>query len=140
YAADMTKEEFEKWVSPHPEDRKTFEGLYTVIRRDGDRLVAVPYSKQYADLLKLASERVSEASERTGNASLKKYLTLLARAFTSADYYASDLAWMDLDSDLEVVLGPYEVYEDALFNYNASFEAFLTVRDKAESARLAVYA
>ena len=47
---------------------------------------------------------------------------------------------MDLDSDIEVVIGPYEVYEDGLFNYKAAFESFVAVRDRAESAKLGVYA
>ena len=56
-----------------------------------------------------------------------------ADAFISNDYYASDVAWMDLNSDIEVVIGPYEVYEDGLFNYKAAFESFITVVDKGES-------
>lgn len=140
YPADMTKEEFERWLAAHPEDRESFQGLFTVIRRDGDRLVAIPYSKYYGAELAGVAKTLGEAAALTRSASLKKYLTLLASALLSDDYYASDLAWMDLDSDIEVVLGPYEVYEDGLFNYKAAFEAFITVRDKAESAKLAAYA
>jgi hypothetical protein len=47
------------------------------------------------------------------------------------------MAWMDLkDSKIEFVIGPYEVYEDNLFNYKASFESFLTIRDPVESDKL----
>ena len=140
YPPDMTKEEFEQWLAAHPEDREKFQGLFTVIRREGKRLAAIPYSKYYGPELTRVAGSLREAAALTGNASLKKYLTLLAAALLSDDYFASDLAWMDLDSDIEVVLGPYEVYEDRLFNYKASFESFVTVRDKAESAKLAVYA
>jgi hypothetical protein len=140
YPPDMTKEEFERWLAAHPEDKEKFQSLFTVIRRDGDRLVAVPYSKHYEREVTFIAKRLREAAALTGNASLKNYLTLLATALGSDDYFASDMAWMDLDSEIEVVLGPYEVYEDGLFNYKAAFEAFVTVRDKAESARLAAYA
>jgi Peptidase family M49 len=140
YPPDLTKEEFDRWVEAHPEARDVFRGLFNVIRRDGNRLVAIPYSKYYGPQLTRIAKRLREAAELTGNASLKKYLTLRADALLSDDYFASDLAWMDLDSDIEIVLGPYEVYEDGLFNYKAAFEAFVTVRDKAESAKLAVYA
>ncbi len=140
YPADLTKEEFEGWLKAHPEDKAKFLGLFTVIRRDGKRLVAIPYSKYYGPELTRLAKILRDAAGLTANASLKKYLTLLAGAVLSDDYYASDLAWIDLDSDIEVILGPYEVYEDALFNYKAAFEAFVTVRDKAESAKLAVYA
>src|SRR2546423_12064887 len=81
-----------------------------------------------------------EAAALTTNASLKRFLTTRADAFFSNDYRESDMAWMDLDSPIEVVIGPYEVYEDNLFNYKAAFETFVTVVDKPESAKLAAYA
>ena len=140
YPSDMTKAEFDKWIADHPGDKAAFQSLTTMVKRDGQKLVAIPYSKVFGVPLDSTKEKLEEAARETGNASLKKYLTLLAAALVSDDYYASDLAWMDLDSDIEFILGPYEVYEDRLFNYKASFEAFVGVRDKAESAKLAVYA
>ena len=140
YPTDMTKQEFEKWVADHPGDKAAFEGLYTVIRRQGQELVAIPYSKAYGEILQAAAETLRQAATMTGNASLRDYLNKRADAFLSDDYFASDIAWMDLDSDIEVVIGPYEVYEDALFNYKTAFESFVTVRDKAESEKLSVYA
>ena len=53
------------------------------------------------------------------------------------DYYASDVAWMELDASIEPTIGPYEVYEDEWFNYKAAFEAFVALRDDAETAKLA---
>ncbi len=140
YPPDLTREEFERWVAAHSDDRKAFEGLLTVIRRDGRRLTAVPYSHEYRNFLETAAAHLRRAAVMTGNASLRVYLEKLAVALLNDDYYASDLAWMDVDSDIEVVIGPYEVYEDELFNYKASFQAFVSVRDKAESDKLAVYA
>jgi hypothetical protein len=140
YPVDMTKDEFEKWIAEHPADKDAFQGLFTVIRRDGGRLVAVRYSKEYGAALSRAAAKLREAAAITGNASLRKFLNLRADAFLSDDYFASDFAWMDLDSDIEIAIGPYEVYEDGLFNYKAAFESFVTVRDKSESAHLAVYA
>ena len=37
------------------------------------------------------------------------------------------MVWMDLDSAIEVVIGPYETYEDGLFGYKAAFETFICV-------------
>jgi Peptidase family M49 len=54
----------------------------------------------------------------------------------SNDYYDSDVKWMELDATIEPTIGPYEVYEDEWFNYKAAFEAFITVKDAAESAKL----
>jgi hypothetical protein len=140
YPADMTREEFERWVAAHPQDKETFEGLFTVIRRQNESLVAIPYSKAYREALEPSAQKLREAAALTGNASLRDYLNKRADAFLSDDYYASDVAWMDLDSEVEVVIGPYEVYEDGLFNYKAAFESFVTARDRAESEKLAVYA
>ncbi len=139
YPVDMTKEEFEKWVSANPADKENFEGLFTVIRREGGKLKAIPYSQYYKSDLETAAKKLREAAELTSNASLKAYLTKRADAFLNDDYYASDVAWIDLNSPIEVVIGPYEVYEDALFNYKASYECFVTVVDKAESEKLAAY-
>ncbi len=140
YPANMTKAEFESWVAAHPADKAAFTGLFTVIRRDGRSLTAIPYSQEYRAFLEAAAGHLRKAAALTGNASLRTYLGGRADALISNDYYASDLSWMDLDSDIEVVIGPYEVYEDALFNYKASFTSFVAVRDKAESQKLAVYA
>jgi hypothetical protein len=140
YPAGMTRAEFEGWVAAHPADKAAFEGLFTVIRRDGKSLSAIPYSQEYRSFLETAAGRLRKAAALTGNASLRNYLVKRADALISNDYYASDLAWMDVDSDIEVVIGPYEVYEDTLFNYKASFTSFVSVRDKAESEKLAVYA
>ena len=140
YPANMTKAEFEAWVTAYPADKAAFEGLFTVVRRDDKSLTAIPYSQEYRSFLEAAAGRLHKAAALTGNASLRNYLVKRAEALISNDYYASDLAWMDVDSDIEVVIGPYEVYEDALFNYKASFTSFVSVRDKAESEKLAVYA
>src|SRR3954468_17853530 len=46
---------------------------------------------------------------------------------------------MELDAALEPTIGPYEVYEDEWFNAKAAFEAFITVRDDAESKKLQAF-
>lgn len=139
YPEDMTKQEFEAWIEKHPAEKEGFTSTFTVIRRNGDKLLAVPYSKEYRQWLEPAAKLLREAAAMTSNASLKKYLELRADAFGSDDYYQSDLAWMDLDAPVEVTIGPYETYEDELFGYKAAFEAFVTVNLPAESAALAKY-
>jgi len=140
YPTDMTKTEFEKYVAAHPGQKEALQGLFTVVRRDGANLVAIPYSSYYAGSLKPAAQRLREAAALTTNASLRDFLNKRADAFLNDDYRASDMAWMDLNGPIEVVIGPYEVYEDNLFNYKASFESFVTVVDAPESAKLAAYA
>lgn len=138
YPEDIKKEEIEEWVKKHPGDKKDFESNFTVIVRDGKKLKAVPYSEAYGELLKKASDLLKEAAQYAENKSLKKYLASRADAFLSNDYYKSDCDWMDLkDHMLEVVFGPYEVYEDNLMGYKASFEAFITLVDPDESKKMA---
>lgn len=140
YPEDMTKEEFENWIKANPKDEKAFTSEFTVIRRDDGKLVAIPYSEYWKDKLTEASKLLKEAAEYADNSSLEKYLLSRADAFLSNDYYQSDMDWMDLkDHAIEIVIGPYEVYEDGLFNYKASFESFLTIKDPVESKKLDVF-
>lgn len=139
YPADMSKQEFEGWIAAHPDDEAAFRSPYTVIRRKDGRLIATPYSTEYQRLLERAAVILREAADLSENASLKRFLTLRARAFLSDDYYESELAWMDLDGNIEIAIGPYEVYDDGLFGYKTAFEMFLTVKNPEESASLDKY-
>jgi hypothetical protein len=137
YPEDLTKADFEAWVKTLPEAaRQDATGFFTVIRRDNGKLRAVPYSQEYkADLDKLAA-LLREAADATPNATLERFLRARAAAFLSNDYYESDVAWMDLDAPLDVTIGPYETYNDELFGYKAAFEAYITVRDDAETDKV----
>ncbi|MFN0157534.1 MAG: dipeptidyl-peptidase 3 family protein [Bacteroidota bacterium] len=138
YPDDMTKEEFETWVATLPEmEKKKATGFFHTVRRNADRsLKLVPYSEEYRDVLEPAAALLREAAELTDNATLKAFLTKRAAAFLSDNYYDSDVAWMDLDSPIDVTIGPYETYMDELFNYKAAFEAFITLRNEAETDKL----
>jgi hypothetical protein len=142
YPEDMTREEFEAWAKTlSPAGRQQAEGFFTVIRRDpSGKLTFVPYSKAYEADLRKAAGLLREAAALTDNASLKKFLALRADAFLSNDYYASDVAWMDLDAPLDITIGPYETYNDELFGYKAGFEAYITIRDDRETGHLREFA
>jgi hypothetical protein len=141
YPAGATKAEVEAWIASLPEaERARATGFFTTIRRGpAGRFLLVPYSIEYQGELARAAELLKEAAAATADATLKKFLNARAEAFLTNDYYASDVAWMELDSAVEPTIGPYEVYEDEWFNYKAAFEAFITVRDAAESAKLAKF-
>ncbi|KFZ36715.1 DNA mismatch repair protein MutT [Shewanella mangrovi] len=137
YPQDITKKEFNDWIAKHPEDKAAFTSLYTVIRRDGNKLVAIPYSQYYAKWLEPAAKLLEDAALITKNPSLKKFLVLRAHAFRTDDYFTSEIAWMDLkDTPIEVAIGPYENYTDGLFGYKTAFEAFVTIKDPDASAKL----
>ncbi len=138
YPDDITKDEFNSWLASLPDaEKEKATGYFYVIRRDaGGKLRSVPYSQEYREFLEPAAKLLREAAALTTNASLKDFLTKRANAFASNDYYASDVAWMDLKSPIDLTIGPYETYEDELFGYKAGFEAYVTLTDAEESAKL----
>ena len=141
YPETMTKEQFEVWVKTLPEkEQQQAKGFFTVIRSDakgGFKIVS--YSDAYREDLQRAANLLQEAASFTDNATLKLFLTTRAAAFLSNDYYESDVAWMDLDAPLDITIGPYETYNDELFGYKASYEAYVSVRDDQESAKLGAF-
>ena len=142
YPAGATKAEVQTWLdglSGKTKDAAT--GFFTTIRRaeGGKGFAAVPYSVEYQGELARAAGLLREAAQLTNEPTLKKFLTTRADAFLTNDYYASDVAWMELDAAVEPTIGPYEVYEDEWFNAKAAFEAFITVRDEAESNKLQAF-
>jgi hypothetical protein len=141
YPAGATKADVQKWIDGLGADEKaSATGFFTTIRRGANgALTAVPYSVEYQGELAQAAALLREAAQLATEPSLKKYLTTRADAFLSNDYYASDVAWMELDAAIEPTIGPYEVYEDEWFNYKAAFEAFITVRDDVETNKLQTF-
>jgi hypothetical protein len=140
YPEDLTKAEFDAYLAAHPAEKAALTSPYTVVRREGAKLVAVPYSKAYAEWLEPAAKLLEQAAAITTNPSLKRFLTLRAQAFRTDDYYESELAWMDLkDTPIEIAIGPYEVYTDRLYGAKTAFEAFVTLRNPEASAALDKY-
>ncbi len=136
YPTDMTKEEFEA------ADLEGKTSLYTFIRRDEDgNLITVPYKEMFAEQVKRASELLLQCADLAEDEGLKNYLTLRAEALVTDNYQPSDMAWMDMKTNgLDFVVGPIENYEDKLYNYKAAHEAYVLVKDKSWSERLAKYA
>jgi hypothetical protein len=138
YPDDISKEEFNSWLNslPDAEKEKATGYFYTIRRNSSRKLITVPYSQEYREFLEPAAKLLREAAALTTNRTLKDFLSKRADAFASNDYYASDVAWMDLNSPIDVTIGPYETYEDELFGYKAAFEAYVTLTDAVESAKL----
>ncbi len=138
YPADMTKAEFDSAAAKTP----ALKSLYTLVRRRPDRsLYAVPYHEAYAAPTQHAAALIRQAAALADDPGLKRYLTLRADALLTDNYQASDLAWLDMKNNtLDFVVGPIETYEDALYGYKAAHEAYVLVKDRAWSGRLAHYA
>ena len=136
YPEDMTREEFESWNNP---DKRN---PYSLVQRleSGD-LFLVPYSAVWREQLMEASDLLLEAADLAESEAFAEYLKLRGRALMTGDYRDSDMAWMDVrDNDIELVYGPIESYEDQLFGIRTAFEAFVLLKDKAWSERLARFA
>ncbi len=141
YPENANKAEVELWFKSLADaERAHVTGFFTTVRRapqGGSGFAAVPYSEEYHTELAQAAQLLRDAAAITTQPTLKAFLRSRATAFLNNDYYASDVAWMELDASIEPAIGPYEVYEDEWFNYKAAFEAIIAIRDDAETARLA---
>jgi hypothetical protein len=142
YPDGAGKESLESWMNGLPAaDKQEAQWFFTTIRKGADgKYQAVKYSDEYKPELAKLSKLLKEAAAATDNASLKKFLNLRADAFLSNDYLQSDFAWMDLDSTVDVTIGPYETYNDELFGYKAAFEAYVNIRDQKETRKLDFFA
>jgi hypothetical protein len=140
YPAGAAKEDVQKWLDGlSAKARDAAAGFFTTIRRDGKGFTAVPYSLEYQSELARAADLLRDAAQLTGEPTLKAFLTARADAFLSNEYYASDVAWLEIEGAIEPTIGPYEVYEDEWFNAKAAFEAFITIRDEAETKKLQTF-
>jgi peptidase M49-like protein len=141
YPEGTSKADLERWLqSLSPAERARASGFFTIVKRSGDGFVAVPYSLEYQGELTRAAALLREAAALATEPTLKTFLTARADAFLSNEYYQSDVAWMQLKGPIEPTIGPYEVYEDEVFNYKAAFESYVTLQDEGETARLQKFA
>jgi len=136
YPADMSKEEFEAWID------STKTSSYTVIQRNENKqLVSVPYHNEYAEKVEKIAGLISQAAGLAEDPGFKNYLGKRAKALLTDDYFESDIVWMEMkNSTLDFVVGPIESYEDALFGYKTSYEAYILVKDIEWSKKLERFA
>lgn len=134
YPADMTKEEFESMTDVNKKS------LYTVVRRSQEgKLITIPFHQFFDQQLK-AADLLDSAAAIVTDEELKKYLSLRAKALRTDEYDESDIAWLNMQNNtLDLIVGPIENYEDRLFGYKAAHEAYVLVKDKKWSAKLAKY-
>ncbi len=142
YPADITREEFEAALDAPDEVVAQLRDLYTLVRRtENNTLRPVPYHEAFSEHVSITSERLAEAAALADDPGLKRYLELRSEALLTDDYRESDMAWMDMKNNtIEVVIGPIETYEDALFGYKAAYEAYVLIKDREWSDRLSRFA
>ncbi len=132
YPKDMTEAEFKALKDPN----KTSQ--YTVIRRNEDgSLKVVWYHEEWKEKIQKVSDLLKQAAGLAEDPGLKKYLELRSEAVLTDDYFASDMAWMDMKKNgIDFVVGPIENYEDELNGYKTAFEGAVLVKDKEWSEKL----
>ena len=132
YPKDMTKEEFDQLKDKNKTNQ------YTIIQRNADKsLKVVWFHDAYKDLVSKASDLLKKAAELAEDPSLKTYFELRSKALLTDDYFASDMAWMDMKTNgIDFVVGPIENYEDELYGYKTAYESAILVKDKDWSKKL----
>ena len=136
YPEDMSKAEFEAWQQPGKD------GQYSMVTRNSNNdLQLVPYSTAFAAQINQIAQLLTKAADLAEDPEFAAYLKLRAKAMQTDDYQASDMAWMDMKNNpIELVIGPVETYQDALYGYRAAFETFVLIKDQVWSERLARFA
>jgi hypothetical protein len=140
FPADMTREKFDAYVAAHPAQKSALYDPFTIVRRDGNALKAVPYHVAFAEFVVPMAKDLYAAADLSDDPAFAKFLRLRAGALLSDDYFMSDLAWMDLENPkFDVIFAPYEVYLDGLLGVKASYGASIMIRNDAESQKLAIF-
>ena len=132
----MTPDEFNSYVTAHPDQKAALYSPYTMVRRKGDLLEAVPYHVAFAQFLKPMAQDLRAAADLSDDPAFANFLRLRADALLTDDYYKSDIAWLDLkDPKFDVIFAPYEIYLDGLLGVKTSYGASVMIRNDAESKK-----
>ena len=140
YPPGLTRDEMEAYVRVHPEQKAALYAPQTIVRREGERLVAVPYHVVYRPWLEPAAQALNEAAALSDDQKFATFLRLRAKALLDDDFYASDIAWIELENPkFDVIFAPYEVYLDDLLGVKTSYGAAVMIRNEEESRKLALF-
>ena len=140
YPPGLTREQMEAYVRAHPEQKAALYAPQTVVRREGERLIAVPYHVAYRTWVEPAARALNEAASLSDDQKFANFLRVRAKALLEDDYYASDIAWLELENPkFDVIFAPYEVYLDDLLGVKTSYGAAVMIRNEEESQKLALF-
>jgi hypothetical protein len=140
YPADLTQTELNAYVAKHPEQKAALYDSWTVVRRKGAVLEAIPYHVAYAAQLAPITQALRAAAELSDDAAFANFLRMRAAALLTDDYFQSDLAWLDLKNpQFDVIFAPYETYIDGFLGVKTSYGAAVLIRNDAESRKLEAF-
>jgi Peptidase family M49 len=141
YPASLTVAQVEQYVKDHPAQKTAIYDQFTIERWHQEMLESVPYHIAFRAFLEPAAKALREASKLSDDAAFAKFLRLRADALLSDDYFASDLAWLELKNPkIDIVFAPYETYMDSLLGVKGSYGAAVMVRNERESKKLELFA
>jgi hypothetical protein len=140
FPEDLTKEEFDRYVAAHPDQKAALYDPFTVVRRKGARLEAIPYHVAYRQWLDPAVKALRDAAALSDDPAFAKFLRLRADSLLNDKYFDSDIAWVSLENPkFDVIFAPYETYLDDLLGVKTSYGAAILVRNDEESRKLDVF-
>jgi hypothetical protein len=140
YPFDLTHEEFDRYVAAHPDQKAALYDPWTVVRRKGTALEAIPYHVAYKQWIDPAAKALRDAADLSDDPAFAKFLRLRADALLTDQYFDSDIAWVSLvNPKFDVIFAPYETYLDDFLGVKTSYGAAVLVRNEAESAKLDVF-
>jgi hypothetical protein len=140
FPVDLTHEEFDKYVAAHPEQKAALYDPFTVVRRNGVALEAIPYHVAYKEWVDPAADALRAAADLSGDPAFAKFLRMRADALQTDQYFESDIAWVSLvNPKFDVIFAPYETYLDDFLGVKTSYGASILVRNEEESKKLDVF-
>ena len=147
FYAGMNQADIDAYLAKYPNKRAEVYSPYTIFRlqtvgkaSDFFEERPVPYHVAFKEFLEPMAKDLREAAALSDDPAFVKFLRLRADALLTDDYYASDIAWLDLENPkFDVVFAPYEVYDDSLLGVKTTYGASVMIRNDAESQKLALY-
>ena len=140
YPTDLTRAAIDAYVAAHPADKAPIFDPFRVVARGGAALTTRPYHDAFAPFIAQAADALNKAAALSPDAAFANFLRLRARSLQTDDYYASDVAWVDLKNPkVDVIFAPYETYLDDLLGVKTSYGAAVMIRNEPESRNLELY-
>jgi hypothetical protein len=155
YPFGTTSAVIEQYSAAHPDQKAALYSPWTVVRSApldlapafsqpvasvAEHLFTVPYHEAYAEWVKPIAADLRAAAKLSPDPAFAHFLNLRAQALLTDDYYASDVAWLDLkDPKIDLIFAPYETYLDGVLGVKTSYGGAILVRNEAESRKLAIY-
>ena len=156
YPFGLKLADVEQYAAAHPAEKAGIYNPQTVVRSapldlavplsqpvvhgTPQKLYIVPYHEAYVEWLKPMAADLHAAAKLSPDRAFAHYLDLRADALLTDDYYASDVAWLDLKNPkVDLIFAPYEVYLDGLLGVKTSYGGSILIRNDAESKKLAMY-